>query len=65
MGEVPRIGASSIYAYQLLLGLQYVAEKHGWTKFISMQNYYKLVYREEGREVLPARKELGCWVLTQ
>lgn len=58
MGKVRYIGASSMYAYQFL-GLQYVAEKNGWTKFISMQNYYNLVYREEEREMLPACKELG------
>ena len=58
MGKVRYIGASSMYAYQFL-GLQYIAEKNGWTKFISMQNYYNLVYREEEREMLPACKELG------
>jgi 1-deoxyxylulose-5-phosphate synthase len=58
MGKVRYIGASSMYAYQFL-GLQYVAEKNGWTKFISMQNYYNLAYREEEREMLPACKELG------
>lgn len=58
MGKVRYIGASSMYAYQFL-GLQYVAEKNGWTKFVSMQNYYNLVYREEEREMLPACKELG------
>lgn len=68
MGKVRYIGASSMYAYQFL-GLQHVAEKNGWTKFISMQNYYNLVYREEEREMLPACKETGvgyissnrCW----
>ena len=58
MGKVRYIGASSMYAYQFL-GLQHVAEKNGWTKFISMQNYYNLVYREEEREMLPACKETG------
>jgi len=47
-----------MHAYQFL-GMQHVAEKHGWTKFISMQNYYNLIYREEEREMLPACKELG------
>lgn len=51
-----------MYAYQFL-GLQYVAEKNGWTKFISMQNYYNLAYREEEREMLPACKELGVGYL--
>lgn len=58
MGKVRYIGASSMYAYQFL-GLQHVAEKNGWTKFISMQNYYNLCYREEEREMLPACKETG------
>jgi 1-deoxyxylulose-5-phosphate synthase len=57
-GKVRYIGASSMYAYQFL-GLQHVAEKNGWTKFISMQNYYNLCYREEEREMLPACKESG------
>jgi versiconal hemiacetal acetate reductase len=58
MGKVRYIGASSMYAYQFL-GLQNVAECNGWTKFISMQNYYNLIYREEEREMLPACKESG------
>jgi 1-deoxyxylulose-5-phosphate synthase len=58
MGKVRYIGASSMYAYQFL-GLQHVAERNGWTKFISMQNYYNLIYREEEREMLPACKESG------
>jgi aryl-alcohol dehydrogenase-like predicted oxidoreductase len=58
LGKVRYIGASSMYAYQFV-GLQYVAEKHGWTKFISMQNQYHLIYREEEREMIPACKELG------
>jgi 1-deoxyxylulose-5-phosphate synthase len=57
-GKVRYIGASSMFAYQFL-GLQHVAEMNGWTKFISMQNYYNLLYREEEREMLPACKELG------
>jgi len=47
-----------MYTYQFL-GLQNVAERNGWTKFISMQNYYNLIYREEEREMLPACKESG------
>jgi|SRR5579862_9897349 len=62
MGKVRYIGASSMYAYQFL-GLQHVAEKNGWTKFISMQNYYNLCYREEEREMLPACKETGVGYL--
>src|SRR5579862_1984840 len=57
-GKIRYIGASSMHTYQFL-GMQHVAEKNGWTKFISMQNYYNLIYREEEREMLPACKELG------
>ena len=57
-GKVRYIGASSMYAYQFLK-LQHIADKNGWTKFISMQNYYNLLYREEEREMLPACVDLG------
>jgi aryl-alcohol dehydrogenase-like predicted oxidoreductase len=49
-GKVLYIGASSMWAWQFAL-LQHTAEKHGWTKFISMQNHYNLLYREEEREM--------------
>ncbi|KAI9819932.1 MAG: hypothetical protein M1827_006502 [Pycnora praestabilis] len=49
-GKVRYIGASSMWAHQFAL-MQFVAEKHGWTKFVSMQNYYNLLYREEEREM--------------
>src|SRR5665213_674055 len=51
MGKVRYLGASSMYAWQLMkaIGLQ---RAHGWAKFISMQNYYNLLYREEEREML-------------
>lgn len=49
-GKVRYIGASSMWATQFAQ-LQFVAEKHGWTKFISMQNHYNLLYREEEREM--------------
>jgi len=51
-GKARYIGASSMYTYQFAR-YQNVAEKHGWTKFISMQNHYNLVYREEEREMNP------------
>jgi 1-deoxyxylulose-5-phosphate synthase len=47
-----------MYTYQFL-GMQHVAELNGWTKFVSMQNYYNLLYREEEREMLPACAETG------
>jgi len=49
-GKVRYLGASSMWTYQFQL-LQTTAEKHGWTKFISMQNHYSLCYREEEREM--------------
>jgi len=47
-----------MFAYQFL-GYQHVAEINGWTKFISMQNQYSLIYREEEREMIPACKDQG------
>jgi len=49
-GKVNYIGASSMWTYQFAM-MQACAEKHGWTKFISMQNHYNLLYREEEREM--------------
>lgn len=49
-GKVRYIGASSMWTYQFVM-MQAVAEKNGWTKFISMQNHYSLLYREEEREM--------------
>ena len=51
-GKARYIGASAMYAWQFLKALT-VAEKHGWTRFVSMQNHYNLIYREEEREMLP------------
>jgi aryl-alcohol dehydrogenase (NADP+) len=51
-GKVRYIGASSMYAWQFARCL-YLADLRGWTRFISMQNHYNLVYREEEREMLP------------
>ena len=47
-GKVRYIGASSMWTHEFAT-LQFTAEKHGWTKFISMQNFYNLLYREEVR----------------
>ncbi|MBS4178703.1 aldo/keto reductase [Lederbergia citrea] len=55
-GKARYIGASAMYAWQFLKAL-HVAEKHGWTRFVSMQNHYNLMYREEEREMLPLCKE--------
>jgi aryl-alcohol dehydrogenase-like predicted oxidoreductase len=51
-GKVLHLGASSMYAWQLAKML-YTADAHGWSRFVSMQNHYNLVYREEEREVNP------------
>ena len=51
-GKVRYIGASSMYAWQFQKA-QRIAEKNGWTKFISMQNHLNLLYREEEREMIP------------
>jgi 1-deoxyxylulose-5-phosphate synthase len=55
-GKARYIGASAMFAWQFQKAL-HVAEKHGWTKFVSMQNHYNLIYREEEREMLPLCKE--------
>lgn len=51
-GKVLYMGASAMYAYQFHKA-QFVAEQNGWTKFISMQNHYNLIYREDERELVP------------
>ena len=51
-GKARYIGASAMWAWQFQKAL-HVAEKHGWTRFISMQNHLNLIYREEEREMLP------------
>lgn len=55
-GKARYIGASAMYAWQFQKAL-HVAEKNGWTRFVSMQNHYNLIYREEEREMLPLCKE--------
>ena len=51
-GKARYIGASAMYAFQFHRAL-HVAETHGWTRFVSMQNHYNLIYREEEREMMP------------
>jgi aryl-alcohol dehydrogenase (NADP+) len=51
-GKARYIGASSMYAWQFAQA-QHTADLNGWTRFVSMQNYYNLLYREEEREMLP------------
>ncbi|MFC0561474.1 aldo/keto reductase [Halalkalibacter alkalisediminis] len=55
-GKARYIGASAMYAWQFLKAL-HIAEKNGWTRFVSMQNHLNLLYREEEREMLPLCKE--------
>lgn len=57
-GKVLYLGASSMFAYQFQKA-QYVAKEHGWTQFISMQNHYNLIYREDERELIPLSQEMG------
>ena len=61
-GKALYIGASSMWAWQFAKA-QHVAEQHGWTKFVTMQNHYNLVYREEEREMLPLCLDQGVGVI--
>ncbi|MBI5566393.1 MAG: aldo/keto reductase [Chloroflexi bacterium] len=61
-GKARYIGASSMYAWQFA-GMLYTADLHGWTRFISMQNHYNLIYREEEREMLPLCRAEGIGVI--
>lgn len=61
-GKVRYIGASSMYSWQFAKGL-YLADLHGWTRFVSMQNHYNLLYREEEREMLPFCHDQGIGVI--
>jgi 1-deoxyxylulose-5-phosphate synthase len=61
-GKVRYIGASSMYAWQFAKAL-YLADKHGWTRFVSMQDHYNLLYREEEREMLPFCADQGIGVI--
>jgi 1-deoxyxylulose-5-phosphate synthase len=61
-GKARYIGASSMHAWQFMKALQ-LAERHGWTRFVSMQNHLNLLYREEEREMLPLCREEGIGVI--
>lgn len=61
-GKARYIGASSMYAWQFAKA-QTVAEQNGWTKFVSMQNHYNLVYREEEREMIPLCRDQGVGLI--
>jgi aryl-alcohol dehydrogenase-like predicted oxidoreductase len=61
-GKARYIGASSMFAWQFAKA-QSVADAHGWTRFVSMQNYVNLLYREEEREMLPLCRDQGIGVI--
>jgi len=61
-GKARYIGASSMYAWQFAKSL-YLADLHGWTRFVSMQNHYNLVYREEEREMIPLCRDQGIGII--
>jgi 1-deoxyxylulose-5-phosphate synthase len=61
-GKARYIGASSMYAWQFAKAL-HTSERHGWTRFVSMQNHYNLIYREEEREMLPLCADQGIGVI--
>ncbi|MCA1218647.1 aldo/keto reductase [Streptomyces sp. 8L] len=61
-GKARYIGASSMYTWQFAKAL-YTADLHGWTRFVSMQNHYNLIYREEERDMLPFCADQGIGVI--
>ena len=61
-GKARYIGASSMYAWQFARALA-LAERHGWTRFVSMQNHYNLIYREEEREMIPLCRAEGIGLI--
>ena len=61
-GKVRYIGASSGYSWQMSKALS-ASERNGWARFVSMQNHYNLIYREEEREMIPLCVEEGIGVI--
>jgi 1-deoxyxylulose-5-phosphate synthase len=61
-GKVRYLGASSMFAWQFTKAL-YLADRNGWTRFVSMQNHYNLIYREEEREMMPLCQSEGIGVI--
>ncbi len=61
-GKARYLGASSMFAWQFAKA-QHAAERHGWTSFVSMQDHYNLLYREEEREMIPLCLDQGVAVL--
>jgi aryl-alcohol dehydrogenase-like predicted oxidoreductase len=62
IGKVRYIGGSSMYAWQFASALA-ASERHGWARFVAMQNHYNLVYREEEREMIPLCIDQGVGVI--
>jgi aryl-alcohol dehydrogenase-like predicted oxidoreductase len=61
-GKVRYLGASSMFAWQFSQAL-HLAERHGWSRFVSMQNHYNLIYREEEREMIPLCRHEGIGLI--
>jgi aryl-alcohol dehydrogenase-like predicted oxidoreductase len=61
-GKARYLGASSMHGWQFAKA-QHVAERHGWTRFVSMQNHYNLLYREEEREMAPLCRDQGVGMI--
>jgi aryl-alcohol dehydrogenase-like predicted oxidoreductase len=61
-GKARYIGASAMFAWQFAKA-QYTADLHGWTRFVSMQNHYNLIYREEEREMIPFCQDQGVGMI--
>jgi 1-deoxyxylulose-5-phosphate synthase len=61
-GKVRYLGASSMYAWQFSKAL-YLADRHGWARFVSMQNHYNLLYREEEREMNALCRDQGIGLI--
>ncbi len=57
-GKVRAIGAFAMYGYQFY-NMQIAAKENGWTQFSAMENHYKLLYREDERELIPICKQIG------
>ena len=62
MGKARYIGASSMHAWQFAKA-QHLADTHGWTRFVSMQNHYNLLYREEERDMIPLCRDQGVGLI--
>jgi len=61
-GKARYIGASSMFAWQFAKAL-HLSERHGWARFVSMQNHYNLIYREEEREMIPLCRAEGVGII--